>query len=251
MLIREIKTAENSDDERFWKSLIEVLREIIGVYEKANNLMSFGSVRYVRKTLNTLAISETISEGSVILDAGCGPGTSSLELIKILKDKGISFVGLDPIPEMLLFFKSNAYAYENVEFVRGVFEYLPFRDMSFSIQISSFAYRDAINYYKAANEFKRTLKQNGKFFMADLSKPRKNRLLLLVLTHMYIGLVPVIVGALLMGFAGMKLYGKLKTTYQRFLDSPTLYYLFKKVFGFTQCYYMLLNSVVICRSEKK
>ncbi|MCA1708475.1 MAG: methyltransferase domain-containing protein [Actinobacteria bacterium] len=79
-----------------------------------------------------------LKPGEQVLDLGCGAGTDSLIAAQMVGSEG-SVAGIDMTAEMLE--KARAAAVElgaeNVEFVEGEVERLPFADMSFDVVISN------------------------------------------------------------------------------------------------------------------
>ena len=73
-----------------------------------------------------------------VLDLGCGAGTDSLVAAQMVAPEG-RVVGIDMTPEMLAKARGSAseMAAENVEFVEGEAERLPFPDESFDVVISN------------------------------------------------------------------------------------------------------------------
>ncbi|WP_148683608.1 class I SAM-dependent methyltransferase [Fervidicoccus fontis] len=241
-----VKTPINSEnDNAFWKEIILSLSEIVGVYEKANNIMSLFTLKYVREKFFQFVF-ENIEDGKAlrILDAGTGPGTS---LVYILKKSGKEHycIGLDPLPEMINTSRKNFIDLDNVDFVRGVFEHLPFREDTFDLEVSSFAYRDAINYLSVALELSRTLKRSGQLFILDLNKPYEKRIIANFMEKIYMSIFPIFAGTILMGKNGFELYRILKKTYIRLPSSAEIYLIFKKVFKHCKYYVMLHGAVML------
>ncbi len=109
-----------------------------------------------------------IHSGEAILDIGCGAGVDSLIAAKLSGPSG-KVTGIDLVPEMLSRAKENArlVGAENVEFMEGSAEDLPFPDASFDTVISNGVFNLVVDKVKALGEVFRVLKPGGRFMLAD------------------------------------------------------------------------------------
>jgi len=235
---------------RSWLRIVGTLEKLVHVYDAANLIMSMGSLRYVRKIFGREV--ERIFRGKegIILDAGCGPGSSISTILKNA-GKGVYVVGLDPLEPMLIHAKSRFSEEPRVELVRGVFEALPFRRNSLLGATFSFSYRDAIDYGKAAHEAYESVKAGGSIAILDLGKPVRRRLYSKILEGPFMLLLPPLAGAIVMGWEGVKRYMELRRTYLRFPSTPSLFILFSKLFGKARCFYMLGGATFILEAVKR
>ena len=76
----------------YWSEVIEVLREIIPIYDKVNSIISLGKDVEHRNR----GISGRVFKGNKILDAGSGFGNMSKTALK-LTDEDISITLYDPL----------------------------------------------------------------------------------------------------------------------------------------------------------
>jgi len=58
-----------------------------------------------------------------------------------------------------------------LEFVRGSFEFLPFRDECFDGIVTSFAFRDSLDMSRSISEYSRVCDGKGSFAIVDIAKP--------------------------------------------------------------------------------
>ncbi|MCA9812038.1 MAG: class I SAM-dependent methyltransferase [Nitrosarchaeum sp.] len=148
----------------YWGEVIQVLREIIPVYDKVNSYISLGKDREHRRR----GISGRVLPGNKILDAGSGFGNMSKTALDICEGR-ISITLYDPLVPML---KNTGTFFEKTpEMANGVFEHIPFRDNEFDAVLCGYSLRDAINLRIAISEIHRVLKKDGRFVIVDLGKP--------------------------------------------------------------------------------
>jgi demethylmenaquinone methyltransferase/2-methoxy-6-polyprenyl-1,4-benzoquinol methylase len=150
----------------YWGEVMEVLREIIPIYDKVNSIISLGKDKEHR----IRGISNRVLPGNKILDAGSGFGNMSKTAMK-LTDGKISITLYDPLVPML---KNTGTFFEKTQdMANGVFEHIPFQDEEFDAVLCGYSLRDAINLRIAISEIHRVLKKGGRFVIVDLGKPDK------------------------------------------------------------------------------
>ena len=148
----------------YWGEVLDVLRDIIPVYDKVNSSISFGKDVEHR----TRAIKGRIKSGDKVLDAGSGFGNMSKTALNITN--GDSEIMLyDPLLPMLK--NTNKLFKDKPETMCGVFEHIPFKDEQFDVALSGYSLRDAISLKTAISEIHRILKKDGKWIIVDLGKP--------------------------------------------------------------------------------
>ena len=111
-----------------------------------------------------------LKPGEHVLDLGCGAGTDSLIAAQMVGSEG-SVAGIDMTAEMLE--KARAAAVElgaeNVEFVEGEVERLPFADMSFDVVISNGVIDLVPDKDAVFSEIHRVLRPGGRIQIADVT----------------------------------------------------------------------------------
>jgi len=136
-------------------------------YDFLNHFLSFGMDIYWRKKfIQKLNIKNDIS----ILDVACGTGDVGFE---ILKRHSVSVTGIDLSPKMveLAQKKSLQKKMDNISFIEGDAENLPFESNSIDCLTISYGFRNISNYEKALEEFYRVLKPGGRLGILEFSKP--------------------------------------------------------------------------------
>jgi SAM-dependent methyltransferase len=111
-----------------------------------------------------------LEPGEVVLDVGSGAGTDSLVAAQMVGSEG-RVTGVDMTPEMLA--KAKAAAVEmganNVEFVAGEAEGLPFEDESFDVVISNGVIDLIPDKDVVFSEIHRVLRPGGRIQIADVT----------------------------------------------------------------------------------
>ena len=148
----------------YWGEVMDVLREIIPIYDKVNSIISLGKDVEHRNR----GISQRVLPGNKIPDAGSGFGNMSKTALK-LTDGKISITLYDPLVPMLK--NTSTFFEKSPDMANGVFEHIPFRDEEFDAVLCGYSLRDAINLRIAISEIHRVLKDGGRFVIVDLGKP--------------------------------------------------------------------------------
>ncbi len=188
----------------YWGEVLDVLQEIIPVYDKVNSYISLGKDSEHRNR----AISGRIQDGDKILDAGSGFGNMSKTALNITNGK-VEIVLYDPLLQMIK--NTDRLFKKKPEVACGVFEHTPFRNQQFDVVLSGYSLRDAISLKTAIAEIHRVLKNDGKWIIVDLGKPDKAIVRFGV--SFYLKLILPIVAYMAGGKLGLKfaaLYGTYK-----------------------------------------
>ncbi len=147
-----------------WGQVLEVLEQIIPVYDKVNSFISLGKDLEFRQR----GIKNRVNKKNNILDAGSGFGNMSKTAMNLCENE-LQVTLYDPLKPMLkntsrLFTKTPSLAC-------GVFEHIPFKDENFDAVLCGYSLRDAISLRIAISEVHRVLKKGGRFVIVDLGKP--------------------------------------------------------------------------------
>jgi demethylmenaquinone methyltransferase/2-methoxy-6-polyprenyl-1,4-benzoquinol methylase len=148
----------------YWGEVIDVLRQIIPVYDKVNSYISLGKDVEHRNR----GIRGRVNQGDSILDAGSGFGNMSRTAERICGGN-LSITLYDPLVPMLK--NTSTYFAKIPELSCGVFEHIPFKEEQFDAVLCGYSLRDAINLRIAISEIHRVLKKGGRFVIVDLGKP--------------------------------------------------------------------------------
>jgi demethylmenaquinone methyltransferase / 2-methoxy-6-polyprenyl-1,4-benzoquinol methylase len=133
-------------------------------YDKANDLLSFGSARIWRKKVAKLVNSQP---GQTILDLAAGTGSSSIVFLR----EGVKVVAADFSNGML---EEGRRRHPELEFVFADASALPFADTEFDTVTISFGIRNVEKTEVALSEMLRVLKPGGKLVICEFSRIPNN-----------------------------------------------------------------------------
>ncbi len=196
----------------YWGEVLDVLQEIIPVYDKVNSAISMGKdVEHRNRGINGRVL-----PGNKVLDAGSGFGNMSKTAAKLCKGD-LSITLYDPLIPML---KNTSKFFENLpDLSCGVFEHIPFKNEQFDAVLCGYSLRDAINLRIAIAEIHRVLKKGGRFVIVDLGKP--DDAIVRFGVSFYLRLILPIVALAAGGKLGLK-FAKLYGTYKRWPKNKKL-----------------------------
>lgn len=155
-----------------WREVIKAIEDAIPLYDNVNGLISFGRAQKARMyAVRNMGL----AEGARVLDGGIGPGATSKLLLSTINPSVL--IGLDGSVKQLKTAKQNLAHKSNqeLEFVRGSFEFIPFRDACFDGIVTSYAFRDSFDMSRSVSEYSRVCDGKGCFAIVDIAKP-DNRL---------------------------------------------------------------------------
>lgn len=109
-----------------------------------------------------------LQDGERILDLGCGRGEETIKAAMLVGPQGLA-VGLDLTPSMLDVAHRNAegIGIENIKFILGNIEEIPYSQEFFHAVISNCVINHAKSKEKVYGEIFRVLKTGGKFVISD------------------------------------------------------------------------------------
>jgi len=196
----------------YWGEVIDVLRDIIPVYDKVNSAISLGKDVEHRHR----GIKGRVLPGNKILDAGSGFGNMSKTASKLCNDD-ISITLYDPLVPMLK--NTSVFFEKTLDMFSGVFEHIPFQDEQFDAVLCGYSLRDAINLRIAISEIHRVLKKGGRLVIVDLGKPDES--LIRFGVSFYLRLILPIIALAAGGKLGLK-FATLYGTYKRWPKNKKL-----------------------------
>ncbi|MCH8860254.1 MAG: class I SAM-dependent methyltransferase [Thaumarchaeota archaeon] len=219
----------------YWGEVLDVLREIIPVYDKVNSWISLGKDKEHR----IRGIKGRVKSGDLILDAGSGFGNMSKTAIDVTDGK-IHITLYDPLVPMLQ--QTSKFFDEKPNLTSGVFEHIPFKDEEFDAVLCGYSLRDAINLRIAISEIHRVLKKDGKVVIVDLGKPDKTIIRLGV--SFYLRAILPIIALIAGGRLGLK-FAKLYGTYKRWPQNKKLEALLLEKFSRVEFEKDLMGGAII------
>lgn len=224
----------------YWGEVMEVLREIIPVYDKVNSYISLGKDVEHRKR----GISGRVMPGNRILDAGSGFGNMSKTALKLCDGK-ISVTLYDPLVPML---KNTGTHFEKTpDLINGVFEHIPFREEEFDVVLCGYSLRDAINLRIAISEIHRVLKNGGRFVIVDLGKP--DQAIIRLGMSFYLRIILPILAFIAGGKLGLK-FGTLYGTFKRWPQNKDLEKLLLEKFSRVEFEKDLMGGAIMVAAYK-
>jgi demethylmenaquinone methyltransferase/2-methoxy-6-polyprenyl-1,4-benzoquinol methylase len=149
------------------KFVTKLFNDIAKTYDLLNHLFSFGVDYYWR---NRLINKANLKVDAYVLDAATGTG----EVAFNLASKCNRVVGLDIAENMIKIAKAKQYKkrIENINFIVGDAERLPFKDNSFDVITIAYGYRNMSDQSNVLKEFHRVLKDRGKLLILEFSIPK-------------------------------------------------------------------------------
>ncbi len=224
----------------YWGEVIEVLRQIIPIYDKVNSYISLGKDVEHRNR----GIKGRVHQGDLILDAGSGFGNMSKTAEKIC-DGNIKITLYDPLVPML---KNTSTFFEKMpDMSCGVFEHIPFREGQFDAVLCGYSLRDAINLRIAISEIHRVLKQGGRFIIVDLGKP--DHPVLRAGVSFYLRVILPIIAFAAGGKLGLK-FATLYGTYKRWPQNKKLRAILLEKFARVEFEEDLMGGAIIVAAYK-
>ncbi len=132
-------------------------------YDWISQASSFGSGKWYRRE----ALKRSgLTEGNVVLDVACGPGTVSVCAQQIVGKTG-RVVGLDPSHGMV----TQAHQQGVSAVLQGKAEHLPFSDSIFDFISMGYALRHVSDLTITFNEYLRVLKPGGQLLILEIARP--------------------------------------------------------------------------------
>jgi demethylmenaquinone methyltransferase/2-methoxy-6-polyprenyl-1,4-benzoquinol methylase len=224
----------------YWGEVIEVLRQIIPIYDKVNKYISLGKDTEHRNR----GISGRVSPGDSVLDAGSGFGNMSKTAERICGGD-ISITLYDPLVPMLK--NTGTYFEKTPDMSCGVFEHIPFKDGQFDAVLCGYSLRDAINLRIAISEIHRVLKNGGRFVIVDLGKP--DNPVIRAGVSMYLRTILPLVALVVGGRLGLK-FGTLYGTFKRWPQNKKLESLILEKFSRVEFEKDLMGGAIMVAAYK-
>ena len=224
----------------YWNEVLDVLRDIIPVYDKVNSYISLGKDKEHR----TRGIKGRIKAGDRILDAGSGFGNMSKTASQVVGGK-IHITLYDPLIPMLQ--QTSKFFDEKPNLVSGVFEHIPFQSDEFDAVLCGYSLRDAINLRIAISEIHRILKKDGRFIIVDLGKPDEPIIRLGV--SFYLRVIVPIIALIAGGRLGLK-FATLYGTYKRWPQNKKLESLLLEKFSKVEFEKDLMGGAIMVAAYK-
>ncbi|MHB1443833.1 MAG: bifunctional demethylmenaquinone methyltransferase/2-methoxy-6-polyprenyl-1,4-benzoquinol methylase UbiE [Candidatus Humimicrobiaceae bacterium] len=160
------------------KNIENLFDNISKKYDIANYFTSLGLEKYWRRKFSR----HIIGNERYILDACCGSGISTLNIINKIKNSSAQITGVDFSEEMLqvarqrvlrISSKPGEKLIPQIEFKAGDVSKLNFKDDYFDIITIVFGIRNVLDRRKALKEFFRVTRPGGKIVVMEFNYPQK------------------------------------------------------------------------------
>ena len=224
----------------YWGEVLDVLRDIIPVYDKVNSYISLGK----DKAHRIRGIKGRVKSGDLVLDAGSGFGNMSKTAMDVSGGK-IHITLYDPLLPMLQ--QTSKFFDEKPNLTSGVFEHIPFQNDEFDVVLCGYSLRDAINLRIAISEIHRVLKKGGRFVIVDLGKPDEAIIRLGV--SFYLRAILPIIALIAGGRLGLK-FATLYGTYKRWPQNKKLESLLLEKFSRVEFEKDLMGGAIMVAAYK-
>ena len=149
------------------KLVQKVFNKVYDKYDLMNDIMSLGTHRIWKKNLVSWV---NPTQSSKILDVASGTGDIA-KLCSNNTNNNCSVTCVEPNKKMLDNGKKKLKDLTNLKWVLSSAESLPFKNETFDYYTISFGIRNVTNLDKSLSEAYRVLKNGGRFFCLEFSKP--------------------------------------------------------------------------------
>jgi len=197
-----------------------IFNDISGTYDFLNHFLSLGiDIIWRKKFIKSLFF----LDGDKVLDVATGTGDVAFT---IRKKYQTDITGLDISVNMLEIAKekSKKLKIEDINFIEGDAENLPFEDNSFDKVVISYGLRNLGDCEKGIKEFHRVLKPNGKLGVLEFLQP-KSTIIAKVFKIYFNKILPRIASL----FSNSKAYRYLPESVENFISPDDLKILLKRV----------------------
>jgi demethylmenaquinone methyltransferase/2-methoxy-6-polyprenyl-1,4-benzoquinol methylase len=223
--------------------LIEVedaLEEIINDYEKVNHFISLFQDEKIRYE----GLSKISRVHGVSLELGSGPGNFSASILNHIDSQ---LICLD-YSNMMLSAAVNRLGGKGVNFIRGVFEYIPIRENLITFIGMAFALRDSLHKRRVLNEIRNVLRARGKLLVIDIGKP-DNRVTR-DFFKLYMKYVVPLIGSMATKYGLRNPWRMLYKTYVRLPENYKLMHLTERMIGETVLTEKAMGALLLLTAEK-
>jgi len=224
-----------------WRKVVRAIEESLPVYDSVSEKISLNLARKARgQAIAYLAPYKR----DWILDIGVGPGTSS----RMLLANGFkSIVGLDP---SIVLLKHDKQTFHNgFHPVRGVSEWIPFREHSFASVLICFALRDVRDLRDSLKEISRVVREHGRFGMVDIGKPDNALLRGLIGFYVQQGM-PIVSSLATRRRVQGNPFVMIVPTFNRLVSNQVLVKGVRNVFHRTELQSIMLGGLIVIKAEK-
>ena len=223
-----------------WSEVEDALEAIIGEYEKVNHVISL----YQDDRNRRLGLRLVKDSRGVGLELGSGPGNFSRLVATVHRGP---LVCLDFSDRMLWTGKARNRAL-GFNYVRAVFEALPFRDNVFGLVTASYALRDTLDKPRAISEMESVTAPGGRFLLIDIGKP--DNPVFQGFMGLYMQFIVPIMGGLTAGYGYRNPWSMLYKTYDLLPSNNALKGLLYRQWEKVEMHESMFGAIVVAVGTK-
>ena len=223
-----------------WIEVEDALEAIIQEYERVNHLISLFQDNKAR----IVGLEQIGKSSGIAVELGSGPGNFTRMLNPIHEGPVICF---DYSDEMINYARRRDND-DNISYVRGVFEALPFRKESVDFVAASYALRDSLDKPQMFYQIGRALKQGGRTLLVDIGKP--DNPLFRGFMGVYMKYIVPIIGGLATGRGYRNPWSILYDTYRLLPSNSSLKRLMERYLGKVKMNELILGAQIVAIAEK-
>jgi len=224
-----------------WRKVVQAIEESLPVYDSVSEKIS---LNLARKSRGQAIAYLAPYKRDWIIDIGVGPGTSS----RMLLANGFkSIVGLDPSIVLLKHVKQTFH--NGFHPVRGVSEWMPFRERSFAGVLVCFVLRDVRDLRDSLREISRVVREHGRFGVVDIGKPDNALLRSLIGFYVQHGM-PIVSSLATRRRVRGNPFLMIVPTFNRLVSNQQLVKAVRSVFHRTELRSIMLGGLIVIQAEK-
>jgi demethylmenaquinone methyltransferase/2-methoxy-6-polyprenyl-1,4-benzoquinol methylase len=210
-------------------------------YEKVNHCISFFQDDRARQ----IGLRKIGTSHGIVLELGSGPGNFTCMLSPYVK----GFLVCLDFSDSLLRVGRSRINEPRIGYIRGVFEFLPFRERIISITATAYALRDSSDKHRVLSEINSVLKENGRLIVIDVGRP--NNPINDKFLSIYMRFIVPIIGGLVAKRGYMNPWTYLYKTYELLPVNERFQEMLDKRIGYSRVEEISFGGLIVATARKK